>query len=215
MCLYKESSCWVLWLCDLVKHWKCPRGCVIHRRPRSDEVCVYHLSLCVNILLGRGPSVSLGHGYFFTDPSTPPSTPFARLPTDHRVRAIFTVTEAQTPVRYCTQHDPPFSTARYRRGDWAEAASFWLAPAPSVCLGDRARLPKRLSRGLAYADGSRTKGWHVRLLSRWEGHFRRVKDPTDFLTGLLLILSAVTFVQILKSRQDGNILNSSLQHVQH
>lgn len=95
------------------------------------SVCVYHLSLCVNILLGNSPSISSGMTTF---------SPLC-LPTGHTAHKFYSDKSSEL-VMHCTQYDSQrwllktdLSTAG-GGSNWTQAASAdWHLPLPMLGNG--------------------------------------------------------------------------------
>ena len=152
------------------------RGCVT-LQTCSDLVCVSHLSLCVNILLGNSPSISS---------VTSTLSPLC-LPTGHTVDRFDSDKSAVYPGK--TLHPTWLPEVLIRQTFQQQARQplergthLWLAPAFAVCsVRERFSGPGFVSASQedTCADGSWTKGWH---LSCW-GPFQssqQVKHPAAF-----------------------------------
>lgn len=137
-----------------MKHWNCPEAVTL--QACSDEVCVYHLSLCVNILLGSSPSIFSGMTTF---------SPLC-LPTDQRVHKFYS-DRSPDLVRHCTQYDSQRCLLKTDLSTAIEAATEPRLPAltgtcPCRVLGGSVWFDKPGFLGAGQeapcADGSRTKG---------------------------------------------------------
>lgn len=156
---FKTHSLRVLWHCETLElSW----GCVTVQTC-SDEVRVYHLSLCVNILLGSSPSISSGMTTF---------SPLC-LPAGYRVHKFYS-DKSSDQVMHCTQYDSqrcllngPFNSSW---GPWLKRnCQLWLAPASAVCCRESVWFGRPgflwASQEATCADGSQTKGWPPVMLS--------------------------------------------------
>lgn len=170
-----------------VKTGRLSQGCAT-LQAWSDEGCVYHLSHCVNILLGSSPSIPFRYGHFVTPVLANRSHSPQILQRQKLTRGdtLHPVWLPEVPFRQT------FKQRERERLNWK--CQLWLAPAPAACSGDCVLQPGRASSGpsrrlhVLMAAEQKTD-----LLSRWVGCF---SGPLDSFPTHLVIKSPAAFTRV-------------------
>lgn len=173
------------------------------------SVCVYHLSLCVNILLGNSPSISSGMTTF---------SPLC-LPTGHTAHKFYSDKSSEL-VMHCTQYDSQrwllktdLSTAG-GGSNWTQAASAdWHLPLPMLGNGVWYARPGFLGASPGVGGGGLYVLMAAELLSCWVGHFRPVNRWSILQlsnTAQLLINSQTTFTIMQILYPNGHVIKKTV-----